>query len=130
MKINHVRLWKEGKYIDMWSIPHILCGFVFAGIFNYLGIGLWLNLILSILIMIWWEFFELIFLDVHEYFTNKTMDILMGLAGFFIMYALILKFGIKTIFPWLIVIVVIWLLLNYWGFYAHKTRVDSKNIIS
>ena len=129
MKINHADLWREGKYVDMWSIPHVLCGVILVGIFCYFRVEFWPNLILSTLIMVGWEFFELYVLDVHEYLTNKIMDIVTGLFGFFIMFALILIFGIKTMLPWLMAVIIIWLVLNYWGFKAHKTRVDSKNIV-
>ena len=130
MKISQANLWREGKYVDLWSIPHVLCGVIFVGIFCYFRIEFWSNLILSTLIMIGWEFFELYVLDVHEYLTNKIMDVVTGLFGFLVMYALILKFGILTMLPWLVAVIIIWLLLNYWGFKAHKTRVDSKNIVS
>ncbi|MFA6227121.1 MAG: hypothetical protein WC631_01395 [Candidatus Paceibacterota bacterium] len=130
MIIDHANLWKEGKYIDMWSVPHVLCGVIFAGILNWLGIGFLSNLILSTIIMIGWEFFELYVLNVHEYITNKIMDVVTGLIGFFIMYSSISRYGIKAMLPWLIVTIIIWLILNYWGFYAHKTRVDSENIVS
>ena len=114
----------------MWSIPHILCGVVLVGVFCYFKIKFWPNLILSTLIMIGWEFFELYVLNVHEYITNKIMDVVTGLIGFFVTYAFILKFGIKNMLPWLAVVTIIWLLLNYLGFKAHKTRQDSKNIVS
>jgi len=130
MKIDNANLWKEGKYIDLWTIPHILAGVVLCGFFNLFGIEFYLNLILSTLIMIGWEFFELYVLDVHEYITNKVTDVVTGVIGFFFTYELILKFSIKTMFPWIVAVTMIWLLLNYWGFKAHKTRVDSKNIVS
>jgi hypothetical protein len=130
MKINNADLWKEGKYVDMWSIPHVLCGVILVGVFYYFKIGFWPNLILSTIIMIAWEFFELYVLDVHEYITNKIMDVVTGLIGFFIMYTLIIKFSIKTMTPWLVAVIIIWLLLNYLGSKAHKTKVDSKNIVS
>jgi hypothetical protein len=120
----NARLWEEGKYVDMWSIPHILSGVIMAGLFNWLGIGFWLNLLLSTALMIGWEFFELFVLGVHEHMTNKVMDVVTGLLGFFTSYSLINKYSVTPLIPYLIFVIIIYAFLNTWGYLSYKRRVN------
>ena len=125
--IKNTDLWAEGKYIDLWTIPHIMAGIILAGLINLFGVHFWLNIIISTLIMIGWEFFELYALDVHEQFTNKIMDVVTGIFGFLVMYWFIVKYTIGPIFPYLAVLIVIYLLLNTWGLYAHYNKIKSNS---
>jgi len=120
--IDHAKLWSEKKYIDTWSIPHLLAGVVLVGIFSWLGFSFWPNLILSFLLIIGWEFFELYILGIHEHYSNKVMDVILGIIGFFIMYAFILKYNIYHMINELLFITIVFLFLNAWGFLAYKKR--------
>ncbi len=120
--IDNAKLWAEGRYVDLWTVPHILAGVILAAVFNWLGISFWLNLLLSSILIISWEFFELHFLNVHEHLSNKVMDVVTGWLGFFVMYIFIVKFGITAIIPYLVALTVFYLLLNAWGFLAYKRR--------
>jgi len=123
--IDHAKLWSEKKYIDTWSIPHLLAGVVLVGIFSWLGLSFWPNLILSLILITGWEFFELYILGIHEHFSNKVMDVILGIIGFFIMYALILKYNIYHMINELLFITIIFLFLNAWGFLAYKKRTGK-----
>ena len=122
MGINHARLWAERKYVDLWTIPHLLAGVVLVGLFEWFGLDFWLNFVLSFLLIVGWEFFELIFLGIHEHITNKVIDVVSGLVGFFLMYGLIIKYSITSIFPYLMVIISLFIILNIWGYIAYEKR--------
>ncbi len=122
MKIDHAKLWEEGRYIDLWTIPHLLAGVVLCGLLNWLGADFWLNLAISSLLIIIWEFFEYYALNVHEYFSNNISDIVCGWLGFIIMYGFIIKYTISIVLPYLLITTVIYLGLNAWGFMAYKRR--------
>lgn len=119
-------IWSEGKYIDMWSIPHVLSGVILAILFNSLGMGLGLNFILSTIIMTWWEFFEWRFMNVHEYITNKIMDVVTGIIGFMITYPLLIKYGFSIILPYFLFMIFAFLVLNFLGLQAHLKRIKKK----
>jgi len=119
-------LYKEGKYIDLWSVPHVLSGVILAIIFNHLGMSFWLNFILSIIIMTWWEFFEEHVLNAREFLTNKIMDVVTGVIGFIIVYPFIIKYGFSVLFPYLLLIIYAFLMFNLAGFRAHLIRISKK----
>lgn len=124
-KKKKIDIWAEGKYIDLWSIPHVLSGIILFMIFQYLGMGFWFNFILATIIMTWWEFFEEHFMNVNEYITNKIMDVVTGIIGWLVIYFLIVYYGVSKIFPYFLITVAIYLLLNFWGLSAHLNRVKK-----
>ena len=122
MSIDHSKLWAEGKYVDLWTIPHILSGVIMAGSFYWLGFSFWPNIISSIILMIGWEFFELHFLGIHEHLSNKVMDVVTGIIGFFAMYGFIIKYSINKLTTPLSIIIIIFIFLNFWGYLAYEKR--------
>ena len=122
MKIDHAKLWAEGRYIDLWTIPHILAGVLLGGYLYWLGVSFEINLAVTTILVISWEFFELHFLGVHEYFTNSLMDIIVALIGFAFMYFLIIKYSLETVIPHLLVLTAVYIFLNAWGFLAYQKK--------
>jgi hypothetical protein len=122
MKINHAKLWAEGHYIDLWTIPHILAGILLCGYLYWLNVPLLINISITAVIVISWEFFEFHFLGVHEHLTNSLTDIIVALIGFIITHALILKYSIEAFLPYLFSLTVIYIILNGWGFLAYKRK--------
>ena len=86
-----MNLWLERKYIDFWSTVHFLTGCAMAGFFEIINISIYIALPIAIILMILWEFYE----DkkgIKEQTTNKGVDVIIGLIGFFIMIELIKNF--------------------------------------
>ena len=123
--IDNADLWAEGKYIDFWTIPHLLTGIILVGLLNWLRIDFWPNFLISSIIIVGWEFFELHILNIHEHLTNTIMDVVTGIFGFLFMYGLIIKYSIDLIIPYLLALIVIYLLLNVWGLFAYYYRVKK-----
>ena len=122
MKLDHAKLWGEGRYIDLWTIPHVLAGVLLGGYLYWFGVSLLINITITAILVISWEFFELYCLGVHEHLTNSLTDILVALIGFIITYAFILKYSIATIIPYLLTLTVVYIFLNSWGFLAYKRK--------
>jgi len=122
MRIDHAKLWSEGRYVDLWTIPHILAGVLLGGFLYWLGVSFIINLLITTLLVIAWEFFELHFLGVHEHFTNSLTDIVVALIGFIITYAFIIKYSMETVIPYLLALTAIYIFLNSWGFLAYKKK--------
>ena len=127
--IDNDFLWQEGKYLDFWSTTHTIIGGILVWLFMFLGINIYLNFAITFLVILGWEFFELYFLDVHEYLWNKFFDVVTGILGFFVMYYFILKYGLMQLVNWEISLIVIYLALCGWGFWHHYTR-KNKNVVS
>ena len=76
------RLW-EGRYVDLWSIPHVISGALIAFALMRLGFGFWSGLALSAALASGWELFEqFTALSSTEYASNSLMDIVFGVLGY------------------------------------------------
>ncbi|MFH1890340.1 MAG: hypothetical protein ABIJ91_02105 [Candidatus Kuenenbacteria bacterium] len=122
LKKWYIIIWlKEGKYLDLWSINHVLFGGVLSGIFILAHSALNLALMISILFMIGWEFYEFA-KGIHEPFGNKIFDVITGVAGFFLIRYLSSIYSPKNIF---LIVLFLFLLLEAWGCYAyHKKGIN------
>lgn len=124
--LNSDLIWKEGRYIDFWSIPHIIIGALLVWIFEFVGFGFYFNLGLSFVLILGWEFFELYALDVHEHFPNKFMDVITGIFGFFIMYYFIQEKGLMSLLNIEIFLGLIYLVLCGWGLGHYYRKKNEK----
>lgn len=106
-------IWKHGKYVDMWSLVHFLSGLILFTGFYELGIKLIPSLILSTIMLIAWEVFEWM-VNIIEPSINVTMDIVIGLLGFFLGAYLYYFLKIEIDHFWTILLTTI--LLSFWGF--------------
>src|SRR6056297_1660349 len=117
----YISIWNEGKYLDFWSINHIISGFLLGEILYFLKINFWLSLAISITIMIAWEVYE-IFKNIHETCWNRLSDLIVGMIGFLTMYHLFLLDNFnhhKIVF---ILCIIVWLFLELWGYIAYKIK--------
>lgn len=112
----HKEIWKEGKIIDLWSLNHILGGAVLAGIFLYYNLSLTIALVLTFLISLSWEIYELI-KDLSETTLNKAFDIITSLMGVYLMYFIDSLNLIETnaLFA---IFLFSFIILEVWGFLA------------
>ncbi len=63
---------REGKYLDLWSIPHFIGGMLLA----CFGIGFWLVLALTS----WWECVEAL-CRVYEHKANRVIDVVLATSA-------------------------------------------------
>ena len=69
----HRDTWgREGKLLDLWSIPHAMGG-VLLGVFD-IG-GVWV-----LALAIWWELVESVS-RIFEHATNRVTDVVIAMAG-------------------------------------------------
>lgn len=107
-------IWKHGKYVDLWSLVHLLSGFLLGGLFYRFEYSLLQALIFSTLLLFAWEAFEWL-TKIIEPSVNVLADILIGLAGFcsgaYLYYMFQIPFAV-TFYP----IVAVTAGLSAWGF--------------
>jgi len=80
--MNKLDIWKESKYLDLWSVNHFLSGVVFTGWMLEAGLDIWIVFIIYASLAVGWEIYETI-KKLHEHIGNKIMDVVTGIAGFF-----------------------------------------------
>lgn len=116
-----VKIWEEGKCLDLWSVNHLLGGFLLGYIFTYLGFNFRLVFLGALLFMSGWEIFE-ITEGVEEYICNKLFDVVSGLAGLLIFYVLLFKITNSFLFVTFIFSAIIFITLEVWGYLAYRAR--------
>ena len=84
------RIWTTKKYCDLWSTNHTLAGCVLSGVFLLANVSFLTSTIATFLILLSWEFFELI-CHIKEKVHNRIVDMTVGMLGFFITRQLMLK---------------------------------------
>ncbi len=121
-KINwKYNIWKKGKYIDLWSLNHFVGGVLIARILFFFDLSFWPALSITFVVKMVWEIYELI-RNIKESIENKVMDVIIGIFGFLIMYYLYIQviFFSSTLF--FVVIFVVWLFLNFWGYVVYLKK--------
>lgn len=111
------KIWREGKYIDFWNIPHLLAGVLLGFVIIYLRLSFFTGLFIVFLVKLSWEIYEHLNV-VKEAIPNKILDILTGLLGFIsVYYANNYR---PVTFTEFLVIAVLDILLGIWGLYSMK----------
>jgi len=90
----HRRSTWRGKYVDLWSIPHVISGIVIAYLVFFAGIKFDVGFWIALSIGIGWELFERVTrLSRTEAYTNSLGDIVCAQIGFVAAFLLLQKFN-------------------------------------
>jgi hypothetical protein len=84
-------IWQEGRYYDAWMFVHFLAGVVLGFSMIILKVETFTAYMLTVVLLILWEFFEII-KKIVEHKENRLGDIVIGILGF------IFSFSISPIF--------------------------------
>jgi len=115
-------IFRNGKYLDLWSVNHTLAGVVITGPLYYFSIPFVYSLLISLFLIIGWEIYEIAF-DIEETWQNRSTDIITGVIGFLFIWYMYPQFTISTQILVYTVLTVIFLVLEVWGYFAYKARV-------
>lgn len=112
-------MWREGTYLDLWSVVHMLGGLIAGFITAFFSAPFLLALFIFVLLAILWEMFEVMKL-IWETSRNRVTDVALGAlvfpVGFYIFTDIFVE--AKTQMTLLSVIVLIFGILNYLGWRA------------
>lgn len=117
-KIN--QYWKEGKYLDLWSVNHVLSGVVLGSLLLSFGVSLNSSLAVAIILFVGWEIAE-IFMGIKEHTPNMVADVVCDLAGFAAVALWFAKVG-PIAWTTTAIWILIYIVLNIWGFIAYEAR--------
>lgn len=74
-------IWREGKWLDLWSVVHVLSG-VSAGLaLKILDLGIEASVIIAFLVFVLYEMWEAM-VKIEETPQNRFMDVVVGMASF------------------------------------------------
>ena len=120
------RLW-ERKYIDLWSVVHLLNGVCFGFAIFFYRLPFVPSFIIFLFFIILWEVIEFL-MHVREPIPNQIFDVLTGALGFLTTVLLILPitedFWIQIIY-FTITYIIVWT-FAYYGFQSFAIHFNKE----
>ena len=80
-KFERTDIWREGKWLDLWSVVHFLSGISVALSFYFLHFGALASVALAFVGLVAYEMWEVI-VKIEEAPTNRLMDVVVGMVSF------------------------------------------------
>jgi hypothetical protein len=74
-------IWREGKWLDLWSVVHVLSGISLAFVIYLLRFDALAALVIATLLLVAYELWEAM-VKIEEARTNRVMDVVVGLVSF------------------------------------------------
>jgi hypothetical protein len=121
MSSTKTNTWREGKFVDLWSVVHFLTGFAVGGAFIFLHVNAYIASAIAVGLFTGWEIFEPL-IKIHEQSTNHISDVIVDYVGFFI--AQLYVFALQGVMHWYIptIVALIALTLMTFGIINFKKR--------
>ncbi len=80
-KFERTDIWREGKWLDLWSVVHLLSGVTIGLGFYFLNFDAPASVVLALLSLVSYEMWE-VMVRIEETRSNRFMDVLVGMASF------------------------------------------------
>lgn len=121
-------MWKEGQYIDLWSLVHFLFGVLFVFLADFFELTFLNALIILTVSTTIWELVEFASGKAKELFFNKVADVVVADIGFLFMYILLLINNVgRGVYMFIFsLIAVIFVVLNINGWNHHIKKLGTK----
>jgi hypothetical protein len=74
-------LWREGTWLDLWSVVHFLSGLSLGFGLSFFSFGAFPSFLLTVILLIAYELWEAM-VRIKEAPTNRVMDVVVGTLGF------------------------------------------------
>jgi hypothetical protein len=112
-------MWREGEYLDLWSVPHFLSGSLLACFLYLLHLDFWLTFLIATVLLILYEVFEH-FADIDETVWNRRLDVVVGLTSFTPTFLFIQNWEFINVLYFGLAVGLPDAYLSYLGWYASK----------
>ncbi|MFZ2484638.1 MAG: hypothetical protein WAX80_01660 [Minisyncoccia bacterium] len=124
MSITDRHLW-EGKYVDLFTIVHVLTGMCFSFSVFFYGSPFIESFIAFVIFTIIWEIIEFV-TDSGETIQNQIVDVLTGALGFLIGYTIVPTLAsslANKIICFTLLYIIVWTFAHY-GFQSFALHAD------
>src|SRR3989344_4038129 len=74
-------IWREGKWVDLWSVVHLLSGVSTAFAIKWFGFGFAASAVIAFLLFVAYELWAAM-VKIHETPQNRSMDVVAGMVSF------------------------------------------------
>lgn len=118
-KLIRTDAWREGKYLDLWSVPHFLSGMVVALPLYFFEFDIRSASIIAFLIFVAYEMFEVI-AKIDETRWNRILDVVVGMVSFTPTFLLAVLLTRDQIIVMFVVIAAVDIVLSVFGWRASQ----------
>lgn len=80
-RFERTDIWREGKWLDLWSVVHLLSGVSVAFSIAWLGFGFPASAVIAFLLFVAYELWEAM-VKIAETPQNRSMDVVAGMVSF------------------------------------------------
>lgn len=80
-RFERTDIWREGKWLDLWSVVHLLSGVSVAFSIAWLGFGFPASAVIAFLLFVTYELWEAM-VKIEETPQNRSMDVVVGMVSF------------------------------------------------
>jgi len=80
-RFERTDIWREGKWLDLWSVVHLLSGVSTAFALSFFQFGAAPALIIGFLLLVLYEMWEAV-AEIEETPQNRFMDVVVGMLSF------------------------------------------------
>ncbi len=80
-RFQRTDMWREGKWLDLWSVVHFLTGMSLGLGLYFLKLGSSASVIIAFLLLVAYEMWEAM-VKIEETPQNRFMDVVVGMASF------------------------------------------------
>lgn len=86
-------IWREGAYLDLWSVPHFLSGLVLGLALFFTGLPLVYAFVSALVLLVLYEMWEA-WVQIEETRWNRVLDVVVGMTSctLALIYAPVLTF--------------------------------------
>lgn len=95
-KFIRTDVWREGKWLDLWSVVHFLTGASLGFAPHILNVPTWPAFVIVFLLLVIYELFEAIS-KIEETVTNRIMDVVVGMTSFTPVYFVTAALPLSTL---------------------------------
>ncbi|MDO8514192.1 MAG: hypothetical protein Q7S50_01450 [bacterium] len=74
-------IWREGKWLDLWSVVHLLSGTSVGFSLIFIKFGTIASIVIGLLLLVVYEMWEAI-VKIEETPQNRFMDVVVGMVSF------------------------------------------------
>lgn len=120
--------WREGEYLDLWSVPHFLSGMVVAFSLFFLGFEARSAFVIAFLLLVGYELFEAV-AEIEETRWNRVLDVVVGMVSFTPTLLLLPRIETRYAIAAFVIIAILDAVLSYFGWRAsQKAAVLEKKL--
>jgi hypothetical protein len=79
-KLIRSDIWREGEYLDLWSVPHLLSGAEVGIFLHFLALPAAAAFMIAFLVFVIYEMWE-VMMKIEETRANRALDVVVGMTS-------------------------------------------------